>query len=36
MKRVSEKQYIALISYYNIKIISADDRTLLVKLVGKK
>ena len=35
MKRVSEKQYKALTSCYNVKIVSADDRTVLVKLVGK-
>ena len=36
MKRISEKEYKALTSYYIVKIISADDNTVLVKLVGKK
>lgn len=36
MKRISEKEYKALTSYYIVKIISADDSTVLVKLVGKK
>ena len=36
MKRVNAKEYLALTSYYNVKIISADDSTVLVRLVGKK
>lgn len=36
MKWVNAQQYKALTSYYNVKIISADDRTVLVKLEGKK
>lgn len=36
MKRINEKQYKALTSYYNVKIISANDNTVLVKLLGKK
>lgn len=36
MKRINAQQYKALTSYYNVKIISADDRSVLVKLVGKK
>lgn len=36
MKRISEKEYKVLTTYYNVKIISADDSTVLVKLVGKK
>lgn len=36
MKRVSENQYKALTLRYNIRIISADDNTVLVRLLGKK
>ena len=36
MKRVNAQQYKALTSYYDVKIISANDNTVLVKLLGKK
>ncbi len=36
MKRINAQQYKALTSYYNVKIISANDNTVLVKLIGKK
>lgn len=36
MKRISEKEYKVLTTYYNVKIVSVDDSTVLVKLVGKK
>lgn len=36
MKRVNAQQYKALTSYYNAKIISANDNTVLVRLIGKK
>ncbi len=36
MKRINAQQYKALTSYYNVRIISADDRTVLVKLEGRK
>lgn len=36
MKRINEKQYKALTSYYNVKIILANDNMVLVKLLGKK
>ena len=36
MKRVNAQQYKALTSYYNVKIISANDNTVLVRLIGKK
>lgn len=36
MKRLNSWQYKILTTYYNVKIVSADDSTVLVKLVGKK
>lgn len=36
MKRINAQQYKALTSYYNVKIISADGKSVLVKLEGKK
>jgi len=36
MRRLNSWEYKVLITYYNVKIISADDKTVLVKLVGKK
>ena len=36
MKRINAQQYKALTSYYNVRIITANDNMVLVKLLGKK
>lgn len=36
MKRLNSWEYKVLTSYYIVKIVSADDNTVLVKLIGKK